>query len=270
MSNTFKKILVVGAGTLGIQIARVISNHGDVVLCDLSKAALRRAKSQLSSEYVSYIETLDGRISDCDLVIESVTEVAKLKQQVFKQIESLVGKDTILATNSSMLLPRKIAKMIKDKSRFCAYHFYWPEDGATIVDIMPIKQTADNVIEKMRMFSLEIGLDPVDVMKENAGYVFNVMFGALNSRALSLVIRGVSTIEDVDKSFRNVVKCPLGPFQMMDIVGLDTVLHIAKNQAKRNPVIWFGVRFIKKYVQQGKLGRKTGEGFYKYDQEVKE
>ncbi len=266
MSTVFKKVLIVGAGTLGVQIARRFLDGGmRVVLCDLSEDALLSAKNELNSKTASYITVIDERISDCDLVIESVTEVMKIKQNLFVQIEKYVKADAVLTTNSSMLLPSKIAKKIKKKDRFCAFHFYWPDDGANIADIMPIKQTKPLVTERLKQLADETDFDPVVIGRESEGYVYNAIFSAINAKSISLVIKGVTTIEDVDKSFRNVTKAPLGPFQMMDLVGLDTVMHITRNMAKKNPINWFGVKFLSKYVNSGKLGVKTGEGFYKYD-----
>ncbi len=265
MSETFKKVLVVGAGALGVQIARQIARHGtSVILLDSSNEALGRAAAQLDSDRISYTAELNGNVKDCDLVIESITEILEPKRRLFRQLEALVDKDAVLATNTSMLLPRRIAKSVRHRERFCAFHFYWPDEGANLVDIMPVKQTCADVVERLRRVALETGLEPVVVKKENRGYVYNALFSAFNSKALSLVIRGVATIEDVDKSFRIVTQCPRGPFEMMDIVGLDTVLHIARNTAWKNPLNWIGVRFINRYVKQGKLGVKTGEGFYRY------
>ena len=266
MSTIFKKVLIVGAGTLGVQIARRFLKNGmEVVLCDLSESALSSAKKELNSKNASFLKKIDNKIGDCDLVIESITEVLKIKQKLFAQIEKHVKDETVLTTNSSMLLPSKIAKKIKNKKRFCAFHFYWPDDDANIADIMPIKNTDKAVVEKLKQLAVQTGFDPVVICKENQGYVYNAIFSAINGKSLTLVIRGVTTIEDVDKSFRNVTKAPRGPFQMMDMVGLDTVMHITKNMAKKNPINWVGVKFLKKYVDKGKLGVKTKEGFYKYE-----
>lgn len=134
---------------------------------------------------------------------------------------------------------------------------------------MPIKRTDSAVAEKLKRLAEETGFEPVVIGKESSGYVYNAIFSAINAKSISLVLRGISTIEDVDKSFRNVTKAPLGPFQMMDLVGLDTVMHITKNMAKKNPMKWLGVKFLRKYVDIGKLGVKTGEGFYKYEEKQK-
>lgn len=124
MNKVFKKVLIVGAGTLGVQIARRFLASGmEVVLCDLSESALLSAKKELNAHNASYITVIDERINDCDLVIESVTEVLKIKQELFVRIEKYVREDTVLTTNSSMLLPSKIAKRIKKERKVLCLPF---------------------------------------------------------------------------------------------------------------------------------------------------
>lgn len=258
------KVLVIGAGTLGVQIANLLSMHGiEVTLNDINKKALQVANEKIQSDKVNYSEQLSA--DAYDLVIESIVERLDMKQELFRRLEQLLGPDVIFVTNSSFLLPSKINKKISNKNRFCSYHFYWPDEGANIVDIMPTKKTDCEIVRRLQSFSQDVGLEPIVINRENHGYVYNYIFSAMNTKAITLVIKGISNVEDIDKSVRINLGCNYGPFQMMDMVGLDTVLHITRNQAKRNPKAWFGVWFINKYVKMGKLGIKSGEGFYKYE-----
>ncbi len=262
----FKLVLILGAGYMGVQIADQLLRHGvQVILYDISGKSIEQAKAKLSSERVSFIDTLDCSITECDLVIETVTEKLKLKQNLFRNIEALVATDTVLTTNSSLLLPTVISSKLKHKERFCSFHFYWPDKGANIVDIMPTKKTKSNITQRLYDFSKSVGFEPVLVNKENYGYLYNDIFSDITGKAISLLLRKIGTMEDIDKSFRINTGCDKGPFEMMDDVGLDTVLHITKNIARRKPKAYFGVYLLKRYVNAGKLGVKSGEGFYKYE-----
>ena len=265
MEKSFKKILIVGAGYMGYQIARHFAAHQvKVVLFDTNLQTIQRIQKETTGGYLECSTSLEEAAAECDLVIESITENLRVKQDFFKRLEPLVREDTILTTNSSMLLPSKIAKKLNSKHRFCGYHFYAPDLGANIVDVMGIKQTSPQVIDRLYQFSQQNGLEPVHVKKESIGYVYNAILNNINAAAIGLVIKGVSSIEDVDKSFRIVAGTELGPFQMMDIVGLDVVLHIVRNGVVQHPKNLFAIKFLNPYVKAGKLGVKTGEGFYRY------
>ena len=265
MEGAFKKVLILGAGYMGVQIADQISRHGvRVILYDISRKSLDQARAKLIPDMVSLIDILDVGIHDCDLVIETVTENLEVKQNLFHDIEALVSRDAIFTTNSSLLLPSRISKKLRYKERFCGYHFYWPDKGANIVDIMPTKNTKSGLVQQLYDFSKVVGLEPVLVKKENYGYLYNDIFSDITGKAITLLLRKVGTMEDIDKSFRINTGCQKGPFEMMDDVGLDTVLHITKNIARRKPKAYFGVYLLNRYVKVGKLGVKSGEGFYKY------
>ncbi len=266
MEHTFQKVLILGAGYMGIQIAELISRHGiRTVLYDINQASLETANRKLNSPMVSYIHVLDCGIRDCDLIIETVTEDLKLKQRLLCELEVYTDETAIVTTNSSLLLPSNISKKLKRKENFCGYHFYWPDRGANIVDIMPTKRTEKSIPQKLIEFSKEVGLEPVLVRKEHYGYIYNDIFSDITGKAITLLLLKISTIEEIDKSFRVNTGCEKGPFEMMDEVGLDTVLHITRNMARRKPKAYFGISFLKRYVQAGKLGVKSGEGFYRYE-----
>ena len=265
MGKIFKRVLIAGAGYMGCQIASAMAKNGiSVLLYDRSTGSLEKARNLVQYEHAAFTGEIGADVSSCDLVVESIVENLRAKRRLFREMEPVLPRDAVLTTNSSMLLPSKIAAGVRDKSRFCAFHFYAPDYGANIVDIQPVKQTAPGVTSRLTAFAETAGFRPVAVKKENPGYIFNSIFSSINASAISMVIRGVASIEDIDKSFRVNAGSELGPFQMMDIVGLDTVYDITKNMAKRKPHYYFGTRFLKPYIKSGRLGVKTGEGFYKY------
>ncbi|MEE4193701.1 MAG: 3-hydroxyacyl-CoA dehydrogenase NAD-binding domain-containing protein [Anaerolineae bacterium] len=271
MDKAFEKVVIVGAGTMGLQIGQQVASYQvPVMLVDRNASLVENILLQQDSEFLDATTEFDKALSDCDLVIESITENLHLKQNFFKNLEVHISDTVVLTTNSSMLLPSKIGRKLEHKERFCGFHFYAPAMSANIVDVSPIQQTNPAVAERLCNFASQTGFEPVLIQKENRGYVYNDILDGINSRAIGLVIKGVASIEDVDKSFRINTRAPLGPFQMMDIVGLDVVLHIVKNKARRQPKSLLAVPFLNRYVKAGKLGVKTGEGFYKYGNQDKQ
>ena len=267
MATLFKKVVIVGAGYMGFQIGSQIAEHEVlVVLVDTNTKLVEKIQTESDSAYLSATTSLSEAVSDCDLVIESITENLRIKQNFFHSLEGMVAEDVVLVTNSSMLLPSKIARKLHKKDRFCGFHFYAPALGANLVDVSPIKQTAPAVADQLTQFAVETGFEPVRLKKENYGYIQNYLFDGVNERAFSLLLRGVATVEDIDKSFRIVTGASAGPFQMMDTVGLDVVLNIVRNKARRKPATWLVVPLLKRYVSAGKLGVKSGEGFYHYEE----
>ena len=284
--NDIKKVLIIGSGTMGQQIGLQCALHGyDVVLYDikdelLDKAMLRIQKiarrlvrgNQLKEDDVPTVmaritatSSAEKAGSDADLVSESIPEDPDLKGKVFGQFNAICPVHTIFTTNTSSLLPSQFAAATGRPERFAALHFH-DAQMAPVVDIMPHPGTAKEIVDLLYDFSLSIKQIPIVMHKENNGYVFNAMFMMLLASALTLAARDVASIEDIDRSFVGVMRSPLGPFALMDQIGIDTVYKITdywanvtnNNQGKRNAA------FLKGYVDQGHLGSKTGRGFYTY------
>jgi 3-hydroxybutyryl-CoA dehydrogenase len=282
------RILIVGAGTMGQQIGFQCAAHGyEVVLYDVAAKALDEAQRRIVDYATGLIgqgvitsdrrdaalknisATTDPRQAarEVDLISESVPEDPKLKGQVLAQFNALCPPRTIFTTNTSTLVPSQFAKASGRPARVIALHFHQPIWTSNVVDVMPHEGTSPEVTALTIEFARRIGQIPIHVQKESHSYVFNTMFSAVNREALTLAANGVASIEDIDRAWMGVMKMPIGPFGMMDLVGLDTVWHISHYWARRA----FFMRqlkknadFVKTYVDRGWLGMKSGHGFYTY------
>ncbi len=267
---TFNKILIIGAGTMGVQIAAQIARHGfSVELYDNSKEQLSVAQKAIEqycgSDPVIYRSDRQELSKNPDLIIESVTENLKTKQAVFAWIEDHFDNERmVICSNTSDLLPSKLSKKMRLRHRFCAYHFHAPMYGANIVDIMPHKQTDHDIPLLLSEFTREIGLIPLVLHKEHSAYVYNNILNAIMDKSVELVIRGVVDTEDVDRAWMGNTGMQIGPFGMLDAIGLDTALEVTRVRARKNPLRLPGIYFFQQYVKKGKLGVKSGQGFYTY------
>lgn len=281
-----KKVLAVGAGTMGHQIGFLCAVHGyEVVIYDVLKESLEFAKKRvdrLADKFVgrgrvkaedkaavlariSYTDDAEAAAKDADIVTESVPESVTLKGQIFGKFNTLCPERTIFTTNTSTLLPSMFARETGRPERFLAFHFH-DILHSDVVDIMPHPGTAPETIALVREFSDSLGQTTIMLEKENIGYVFNQMLSDLFKSALSLSANGVATPEDVDRAWMGVLRTSIGPFGIMDSVGLDTVWKISDYWARAAGIkqLAKNAEFLKPYIDAGKLGLKTGEGFYTY------
>jgi len=270
--KTIKTILVVGAGTMGKQIAgRAASKGYTVFLQDNSGQALQAAKLDFQktpvASFITYCADLTSIDVSPDLIIENITEDLGAKRRLLKSLENaqlLTRDDVIVCTNTSDLLPSAISRQSDYKNRYCAMHFHSPEYGATVVDIMPHRRTDPDIAPRLSDFITSLDLDPIVLRKENPAYIYNNILNAMMDASVRLALQGVASEEEIDKAWMLNTQMEIGPFGMLDLIGLDTALAITRQRAKSSPKQWFGVRYLEKFVKQGKLGIKTGEGFYKY------
>jgi 3-hydroxybutyryl-CoA dehydrogenase len=281
------RVLIIGSGTMGLQIGLQCATHGyQVVLYDIDPAALEAGIARLrayADEQVwmgvidaagreralgSIAQTTDPVIAatDADLVSESVPEDPELKGRVLGQFDALCPQRTIFTTNTSTLLPSMFAAATGRPDRFAALHFHGPVWSSNVVDVMPHPGTSPETTELLVVFARRIGQITIHLRKESSGYVFNAMFNAANGAAIALVANGIASIEDVDRAWMGVMKMSIGPFGMLDGVGLDTVRDITDYWARRtgDAQTRKNADFVKTYVDRGCLGVKTGEGFYRY------
>lgn len=282
-----RRVLVVGAGTMGQQIALQCATHGfEVVLLDESAGALDAAATRLdglarhvaddtafagvdvAAAVARIVRTTDVAVAaaDPDLVSESVPEDPELKGRVFAELDRHCPERTIFATNTSSLLPSMFADATGRPDRFAALHFHQPVWSATIVDVMPHPGTSGPTVTTLLGFAERIGQVPIRLHRESPGYVFNAMYNALNGAAITLAANGVASIEDVDLAWTTVTKMPNGPFAMLDHVGIDTAWHITDYWARAtgDAQLARNAAFLKGYLDQGRAGTKTGKGFYDY------
>ncbi len=282
------KILMVGAGTMGQQIAFQCAAHGyDVSLYDVDESVLESARQRIS-EYAEFLVGgghLDrqtaiiglGKIKttasaaeaalDADLLIEAVPEDPVLKGKVFAQFNELCSARTIFTTNTSLLVPSLIAGFTGRPDRFLAFHFHQPVWIGNVADVMPHPGTSAEIVALVREFAKSINQVPMVLKKENYGYVFNAMYSALTGAAITLAANDVASVEDIDRAWMGVMKTPVGPLGTLDVVGLDTAWHITEYfaNALKDPQTRKNADFLKReYVDKGWLGLKSGRGFYAY------
>ncbi|MFY0652016.1 MAG: 3-hydroxyacyl-CoA dehydrogenase [Cyclobacteriaceae bacterium] len=276
------KFLVLGSGTLGLRIGLQAAISGfDVCIYDLKDNALSSAKSvqgkllnSLSQEGKipkEDIDSIQSRLNfttdskqaaqDADFVSESVTEDVSTKQKVWKQFGELCPPHAIFTTNTSFLLPSLFADHCGRPKRFCAFHFH-DVFVAKVVDIMPHPTTDHRVTDLLFEMGKKLGQIPVFIKKESKGYLFNFILMHILTSSGSLLSNGIGSVHDIDRSWMGNFNAPIGPFGMLDQIGLDTAWHVSKNSDSARSHEFAAL--LKTYIDQGKLGIKTGEGFYKY------
>jgi len=277
-----KVVMVAGAGTLGLRIALRCAFDGyrvkmfDISECQLESAQTIQAKlirSFLASGTVTQQQVdfananivcttdIDEAVKDVDLVSESVIENIDIKKQFYADLTPRLAKGVILTTNTSYLLPSDLLGSIQEPELFCALHFH-DVFRQIVVDVMPHPHTNQAVIDLLMEFGKRINHVPVFVKKESSGYMFNAMLMSILSQASDLLANDIGSFQDIDRSFMANFGTIAGPFGMMDQVGLDTVWHIVSSRDE--PRFKAFANIIKLYIDQGKLGHKSGEGFYTY------
>jgi 3-hydroxybutyryl-CoA dehydrogenase len=282
-----RRIAVVGAGTMGQQIAFQCAGHGyDVVVYDVDPAALEAASARIdgyadgleaggviSSELRASARARITLTSDpstaaenADLLSEAVPEDPKLKGRVLAEWGAACPPRTIFMTNTSTLVPSQFAKSSGRPDRLLALHFHLPVWINNLADVMPHAGTTPEVTELVVAFARRIGQVPIELRREYNGYVFNSMYAALNRAAITLAQQGVASIEDIDRAWMHVTKAPVGPLGALDAVGLDTVWTITDYWARElgDEQLKANATFLKAYLDRGDLGVKSGRGFYSY------
>lgn len=278
-------VTVLGTGVLGSEIAYQTAYSGFAVTAfDISDEILEGAKTRfdaLAARFenevngaaggpartaltrIRYSSNLADAVHDADLVIEAVPEILDLKRDVYKHLGQVAPERTIFATNSSTLLPSQLADSTGRPDRFIAMHFankIWIHNTAEIVGD---PDTDPAVYQAVVAFARRIGMEPIELHKEQPGYVLNALAVPWMGAALKLLIRNIADPETIDKTWRIDKEAPEGPFQNMDRVGLKTVYDIYS--ASDDAELRSGAKYIKEhYIDKGKLGQPTGEGFYKY------
>ncbi|WIE74957.1 3-hydroxyacyl-CoA dehydrogenase [Curtobacterium sp. MCSS17_007] len=283
--TTFSSVTVLGAGVLGTQIALQTARHGiPVVVYDISDDAVAAGRERLAGIVEQYLGDVgqDARqdadaavariafetdlahaVADADLVVEAVPERLATKREVYARLAEVAPEHTVFATNSSTLLPSAIADATGRPDRFLALHFanhVWRQNTA---EVMGTEQTDPAVADRVASFAEEIGMVPIRLHKEQPGYVLNALLVPFLDAAAGLVLRGVADPETVDTTWRIGTGAPVGPFQIYDIVGLRTAHAIASASPDPGARAW-AEHLRTEYLDQGKYGMESGEGFYRY------
>ncbi len=281
-----RRILTIGAGTMGHQIGFLCAMNGyDVVVYDVAPdifEATRKRLAQLADRFVkrgrlpagekaavlgriTFTNDAKEAASEVDIVTESVPEDPKVKGKVFAQFNRLCPARTVFTTNTSTLVPSMFAEATGRPDRFLAFHFH-DILLTNVVDVMPHPGTSAESVELVRAFAERLHQTVIVLERENFGYVFNAMLSDLFKSALTLASNGVAGVEDIDRAWMGVLRSPVGPFGMMDKVGLDTVWKINDYWAKAtsDTQLAANTAFLKTRIDDGRLGMKSGAGFYTY------
>jgi 3-hydroxybutyryl-CoA dehydrogenase len=281
---TIKSVGIIGSGIMGSGIAQVAATSGfDVVLrsrkqesAEQTVAAMQKSLERLVSKERMSQEDADAAVArvkatsklddlaDCDLVIESVVEDLATKVALFNELDHHCKDDAILATNTSTLSVIEMAVETRRPERVCGVHFFNPAPMMALVEIIRTLVTSDETIADVRAFAEACGKSPVEV-KDRAGFIVNhLLFPYLNN-AVRMLENGTASRDDIDSAMKGGANFPMGPFALLDLVGLDTSLSIldALYDEFRDPH-YAASPMLRRMVSAGHLGRKSGNGFYDY------
>ncbi|AWI11095.1 3-hydroxyacyl-CoA dehydrogenase [Caldifermentibacillus hisashii] len=284
----YKNITVAGSGVLGSQIAYQTAFHGfQVSVYDINDEALELAKERIKKlkpryqedlkatqeevdaayDRLSFYSDLAEAVKDADLVIEAVPERVEIKVDFYKKLAAVAPDKTVFVTNSSTLLPSQFAEATGRPEKFLALHFaneIWKNNTA---EVMKHPGTDMQYFDQIIEFAKAIGMVALPLYKEQPGYILNSLLVPFLEAAQMLLVKEVSDPETIDKTWMIATGAPLGPFAILDVVGIRTAYNItlAKAEATGNEEFMKLAELLKReYIDKGKLGRETGEGFYKY------
>ncbi len=273
-----KKVMVAGAGFMGSGIAQVSAAGGfgvKVYDADENVAAKTMDNIRWSLEKLKgkgklteSPEDVMGRLQkagsleeagDADVIIEAVYEDEGVKGELFGALNSIIKDDAIVASNTSSIPMANLAAKIKKPARFIGMHFFGPAPLMELLELVLAPETSDETLEAAKWFAGKVGKTPIVVRKESPGFLVNRIFNAAVFEAMRCYVEGIGTPEDIDTGMRLGYGWTAGPFEILDNAGLDVVAGIFKTIGLDPP------EEIKKKLEAGHLGRKTGEGIYKYD-----
>ncbi|MBK9098955.1 MAG: 3-hydroxybutyryl-CoA dehydrogenase [bacterium] len=284
--DSIKEIAIIGAGVMGQGIAQTISAAGlDVLLIEKGEKQLKQSKAMLSETMDREIKrwamtksekkailsriiwdtTLD-KISDRDLIIEAVDEDYNLKVEIFTQLDQKARKDCIFVSNSSTLSLTKISEKTSRPDKMIGLHFLNPVPKIPVVEVVKCLHTSTETIARVKTFISNIGKTPVEVY-EYPGFVTTRAIVPLLNEAMHILLEGVATAKDIDTAMKLGYNFQMGPLEMADSMGLDEVLAWMETLWKTlGEPRYRACPILRKLVREMKLGKKTGEGFYKYDE----
>ena len=288
----FSRVGIIGAGSVGQNIARMVSSKGlDVIILDLTQEKIDQAFADMAkdldrmierwgmtnSEKLGILSRIKGTINyenlkGCDIVIEAIKSSSRdrthdERSEILKKIEMSVDRDTIIATNSSTHVITELTADLIHKDRCLSFHFLTPEADARVVEIVKGLYTSQEAYENSIKFANLIGKKVVPV-KESPGIISTRLIVPFINEACEILMEGVGTMEDIDLTMKVGFGLPLGPFEMADKIGLDKILRWCENlydefgdlKYKASPI-------LKKLVRANQWGRRTGRGFYEYNKE---
>jgi 3-hydroxybutyryl-CoA dehydrogenase len=279
-------VAVIGAGTMGHGIAYVASAGGySVRLHDASAPALQQARSKIAGAFDKAIERgkatvetrdaslarlsveteLEPAVRGADLVIEAIPEKMELKQALFSRLEALTADDALLASNTSSLSIGQITRGMRHPERGLGLHFFNPVPVMKLVEIVRSGATGDEPLARARAFVESLGKTPI-VVGDTPGFATSRLGVVLGLEAIRMLEQGVASAEDIDRAMELGYNHPMGPLRLTDLVGLDVRLAIAEHLHRTfGAATYEPPALLRRLVAEGKLGRKTGKGFYDWE-----
>jgi 3-hydroxybutyryl-CoA dehydrogenase len=276
------KVAVFGVGTMGAGIAQVFAQTEgiNVFLCSSSLDSAERGKARLEKQFESRVakgkmtDADKARIlskitvsdlsscADCDLVIEAIPEQLEKKKELFRALDSVCKPECLFASNTSSLPISEIARGINRP--IVGMHFFNPAPVMKLVEVIKTMNTPSEMVETVSNLARKVGKTPV-IVKENPGFVVNRILIPMINEATGLLAEGVASVEDIDTAMKLGANHPMGPLELGDLIGLDVCLAIMDTLfAETGDPKYRPHLFLKAMVRNGKLGRKSGEGFYRY------
>ncbi len=274
-THEFRRTGVIGAGTMGRGIAHLLALHGfPVVLADRESAILEKAlerllertEPELRTEVAKRIDLSVAleRLEDCDLVIEAVYEDEAVKKEVYAALGGICRADAVIASNTSAIPISRLALSVPNPGRFIGMHFMNPPVKMELVEVVRGEKTAESTISSITALAKRLGKISV-VVRDTPGFVANRLLFAQFGEALRLLEGGAASREDIDTVMKLGFNHPLGPFELADFIGLDVCRQIMEFlRESLNDERYRPGEILEKLVAEGKLGRKTGEGFYRH------
>lgn len=284
---SIEKVAVVGAGQMGRGIAQVFATAGkSVIVVDINDAIIAASEAALDKGFAKmiskgkmtqeYVDELKGRMSfvaateyegilnDVDLVVEAAVERLDLKKSIFQKLDAATKSECILATNTSSISITEIASAVTSKDKVIGMHFFNPPVAMKLIEVIRGGNTSDDTYNTIFALAQEIGKTPVTVA-EAPGFVCNRLLIPMINEAVELVQNGVASPEDIDTAMRLGCNHPMGPLTLADFIGLDTCLAIMDTiYEETHDSKYRASLLLRKMVRAGKLGNKSGEGFFKH------